>query len=101
MKRAAHITTSYQDAGALSDLIPFYGFVDHAVFLTKSGALGMVLELAGVDYECLDPEERERVTTRFEIALRLWDERTRLYQYVLKRSGAERVDRPLADATVQ
>ena len=39
----------------MSDLIPLYGFVDDGVFLTKSGALGVVLALEGVDYECLDP----------------------------------------------
>ena len=70
----------------MSDLIPLYGFVDDGVFLTKSGDLGVVLALEGVDYECLDPQQREAVTTRFEVALRLWDERTRLYQYVLKRN---------------
>ena len=32
------------------------------------------------------------MTTRFEVALRLWDERTRLYQYVLKRNRVARPD---------
>ena len=61
------------------------------MFLTKSGALGVVLALDGVDYECLDPQQREAVTTRFEVALRLWDERTRLSQYVLKRNARRAV----------
>ena len=56
------------------------------MFLTKSGDLGMVLRLGGVDYECLDAAQREAVTKRFEVALRLWDEHTRLSQYVLKRN---------------
>ena len=56
MTRLAHITREYRDAGATSDLIPLYGFVDDGVFLTKSGALGIVLALDGVDYECLDPQ---------------------------------------------
>ena len=59
----------------MSDLIPLYGFVDDGVFLTKGGALGVVLRLDGVDYECLEPQQREAVTTRFEVALRVWDER--------------------------
>ena len=70
----------------MSTLINLYGFVDDAVFLTKSGDLGVVLALRGVDYACLDPDQREAVTRRFEVALRLWDEHTRLYQYVLKRN---------------
>ena len=32
------------------------------------------------------------MTTRFEVALRLWDERTRLSQYVLKRNRVARPD---------
>jgi len=92
MMRLAQITNAYQDAGAMSDVIPLYGFVDDAVFVTKTGALGVVLALDGVDYECLDPESREAVTTRFEVALRLWDERTHLSQYVLKRHQAARPD---------
>ena len=92
MKRLSRITQAYRAAGAMSDLVPLYGFIDDGVFLTKSGALGMVLALEGVDYECLDPQQREAVTSRFEVALRLWDERTRLYQYVLKRNRVARPD---------
>src|SRR5207344_1240570 len=92
MTRLAKITHDYREAGAMSDLIPLYGFLDDGVFLTKGGDLGVVLALEGVDYECLDPQQREAVTTRFEVALRLWDERTRLYQYVLKRNRIARPD---------
>jgi len=82
--RVAQITRHYRQAGAIGDLVPFVGFVDDAVFLTTTGAVGMVLSLEGVDYECLDPAQRAAVTARFEAALRLWDERTHLFQYVLK-----------------
>jgi type IV secretion system protein TrbE len=91
MTRVAQITRDYRDAGAMSDVIPLYGFVDDGVFLTKSGSIGVVLSLEGVDYECLDAQQREAVTSRFEVALRLWDERARLYQYVLR---CHRVARP-------
>ena len=47
MTRLAQITQDYRDAGAMSDLIPLYGFVDDGVFLTKSGDLGVVLALDG------------------------------------------------------
>ena len=85
MMRVAPITKEYEQAGAMSTLLNLYGFVDDAVFLTKSGDLGAVLAVRGVDYACLDPDQRAAVTTRFEVALRLWDEQTRLYQYVVKR----------------
>ncbi|MEO8481548.1 MAG: DUF87 domain-containing protein [Acidobacteriota bacterium] len=100
MMRVSQITHGYRDAGAMSDIVPFYGFVDDHTFLTKSGALGIVLALDGVDYECLDPQQREAVTTRFEVALRLWDERTRLLQYVLKRNRVARADNAHAHPAV-
>jgi type IV secretion/conjugal transfer VirB4 family ATPase len=86
LTRLSQITRDYREAGAMSALIPLYGFVDEGMFLTKGGDLGVVLRLGGVDYECLDAGECEAVTKRFEVALRLWDEHTRLYQYVLRRN---------------
>src|SRR5262245_11089324 len=86
MTRLSHVLRDYHETGAMRALIPLYGFIDEHVFLTKSGAVGAVLRLGGVDYECLDATQREAVTKRFEVALRLWDERTRLSQYVLKRN---------------
>jgi type IV secretion/conjugal transfer VirB4 family ATPase len=89
MTRVSQIVRDYRQAGAMHTLVNLHGFLDDGVFLTKSGDLGVVLALGGVDYECLDPGQREAVTRRFEVALRLWDERTRLYQYVLKRHRVE------------
>ena len=105
MTHVSSITRDYRDAGAMSDVVPFLAFVDDAVFLTKSGAVGVVLALDGVDYECLDPQQREAVTTRFEVALRLWDERTHLSQYVLKRHAVAPADdahpHPAVDALLR
>jgi type IV secretion system protein VirB4 len=86
MTPRSKLVREYEDAGSMAALVPVYGFVDDATFLTKSGDLGLVLALAGIDYECLDVRQREHVTRRFEVALRLWDEHTRLYQYVIKRN---------------
>jgi type IV secretion system protein TrbE len=63
-----------------------WGFVDDAgTVITKGGDLFVVYRLAGVDYECLDHEERREVVRRFEAALRVLTEDHRLYQYVQKR----------------
>jgi type IV secretion/conjugal transfer VirB4 family ATPase len=100
MTRVSRIAHDHQHAGAMSTLIPLYGFLDDAVFLTKGGEVGIVLALGGVDYECLDASQREAVTRRFEIALRVWDEHTRLYQYVLKRNCVELPFTPHPDPAV-
>jgi type IV secretion system protein VirB4 len=78
------ITKSYRDAGALHTLLNMATFLDDAVFLTKSGDLGMCVAWKGVDYDGLGPEERDAIARRFERSLRLFDERYRLYQYLLK-----------------
>jgi type IV secretion/conjugal transfer VirB4 family ATPase len=105
MRRVSQIARDYRDTGAMSTLINLYGFVDDHVFLTKSSDLGVVLALGGVDYACLDPGQREAVTRRFDVALRLWDEHTRLYQYVLKRNRIGQPDvghaHPAVDALLR
>jgi type IV secretion system protein TrbE len=87
MTRTSQLVRDFQDAGAMSRLVNLYGFVDDGVFLAKSGDVGVVFALDGIDYECLDAHQRDLVSRRFEVALRIWDERIHLYQYVLKRNG--------------
>jgi type IV secretion system protein TrbE len=87
------ITRDFREAGAFHTLIGLHGFVgkDDAdpTFLTKSGELGTVLKVEGVDAECLDHLQIDQIARRFEAALRMFDERFRVYQYLLKRDHAE------------
>lgn len=94
------IFKDHQESGAVNALINLYGFLDDQIFLTKGGDLGVVLSLKGVDYECLDPDQREGVTRRFESALRLFDEHVRLSQYVLKRNHITMPSAPHPDPAV-
>src|SRR5690242_9603596 len=79
------ILKDYQDAGALHEFVSVEAAIDDGVFVTKSGDLVMFLALCGPDYECLEPAQTDQIARRFESALRLFDERFRLYQYLLKR----------------
>src|SRR5579864_3033503 len=85
MIRIGHVAREYLDTGAMSSLIGLFGFVDENTFLTKSGDLGVVFRVPGVDTECLDHAERDHAARRFEGAVRALDERFRVYQYLLKR----------------
>ena len=87
MLRLARIVKNYQEAGALNGQVNLYGFVSDQVFLTKSGELGVILEMHGVDYECLDGASIDGLTKRLESAFRLFDENYRIYQYLFKRSN--------------
>jgi type IV secretion system protein VirB4 len=101
MTRLAHILRGYRQTGALNALINLYGFVDDQTFLTKSGDLGVVLAVEGVDDECLDADERDRVARRFEAALRVFDEHTYLLQYVVKRPRLPDPPMPHADLPIE
>ena len=87
MLRLSRIFKNYNETGSLSELINLYGFIGPHVFLTKSGELGVIFEVRGVDYECLDGTSIDGFTKRLESALKLFDENYRLYQYLFKRNN--------------
>ena len=71
MFRLQRIFKNYAETGSFNELVNLYGFVDSHVFLTKTGDLGVVLEVRGVDYECLDRNTLDGQTARFRRALGL------------------------------
>jgi type IV secretion system protein VirB4 len=77
---------NYDEAGSLNAMVNLFGFAGTEMFLTKTGDAGMVLEVKGVDYECLDLPSIDALTKRLESALRLFDENYRVYQLLFKRN---------------
>ena len=86
MQRIDAITKDWREAGSFPAQINLYGFWDEHAFLTKSGDLGSVLKIGGVDYESLDHAGRDYAVKRLEAALRSLDDRCRLYQILFKRN---------------
>jgi type IV secretion/conjugal transfer VirB4 family ATPase len=86
MLNLKRVFRNYEETGSLSAMVNLFGFVGPEVFLTKSGEVGMILELQGVDYECLDQMALDALTKRLESALRLFDENYRVYQLLFKRN---------------
>jgi type IV secretion/conjugal transfer VirB4 family ATPase len=87
MIRLSQIFKNYKETGSLGEQINLYGFIGPSVFLTKSGEVGVILEIRGVDYECLDASSLDGFTKRLESAFKLFDENYRLYQYLFKRNN--------------
>jgi type IV secretion/conjugal transfer VirB4 family ATPase len=87
MLRLNRIFKNYNDTGSLCEQINLYGFIGPQMFLTKSGDMGVILEVRGVDYECLDEASIDGLTKRLESALKLFDESYRVYQYLFKRDN--------------
>ena len=86
MFKLNQITKDYREAAALCSQVNLFGFVDDEIFLTKSGDVGIVLSIDGVDYECLDTNTIDNLTRRLTAAFRVFDEKCRVYQYLFKRN---------------
>jgi type IV secretion/conjugal transfer VirB4 family ATPase len=83
-RTAWNIHRTYREAGSLDSRIQLWGFLDDAAFLTKAGHVGLAYRVRGVDFERLTHADRGAVTHQVEAALRLLDERWRVYQYLVK-----------------
>jgi type IV secretion system protein VirB4 len=83
----------WKESAALNDHVNLYGFWNEAAFLTKSGDLGMVLGVPGVDYESLDHAQQEYAVKRLEAALKSFGPGFHVYQYLFK---SNRPDIPFA-----
>lgn len=89
MLRLDKIAQPWKGAAALCSQVNLYGFWNETTFLTKSGDLGMVLRVSGVDYESLDYGEQEYAVKRLEAALKNFEPGFHVYQYLLKTNRPE------------
>jgi type IV secretion system protein VirB4 len=104
MLNLSRVIKPWKEAAALSAHINLYGFWTETAFLTKSGDLGMVLSVTGVDYESLDNDEQQYAVKRLESALKSFGEGFHVYQYLFKTNRPEipfaRYDDELIDAAI-
>jgi type IV secretion/conjugal transfer VirB4 family ATPase len=104
MLNLSRVIKPWKEADALSAHINLYGFWNETAFLTKSGDLGIVLSVAGVDYESLDNDEQQYAVKRLESALKSFGEGFHVYQYLFKTNRPEipfaRYDDELIDAAI-
>jgi type IV secretory pathway VirB4 component len=93
MLRLDKVIKPWKESAALNDHISLYGFWNETAFLTKSGDVGMILSVPGVDYESLDRSEQEYAIKRLEAALKAFGPGFHVYQYLFK---SNRPDIPFA-----
>src|ERR1035437_1433256 len=84
MFRLDKVIKAWKESAALNDHVNLYGFWNDMTFLTKSGDVGMVLSVPGVDYESLDRSEQEYAVKRLEAALKVFGPGFHVYQYLFK-----------------
>ena len=64
MLRLAKVIKPWKESAALNAHINLYGFWNATTFLTKSGDVGMVLRVPGVDYESLERSQQAYAVKR-------------------------------------
>jgi type IV secretion system protein TrbE len=84
MLRLDRVIKPWKESGALNSQINLYGFWNAHTFITKSGDLGIVLKVRGVDYESLDQAAQEYAVKRLESALKTFGPGFHIYQYLFK-----------------
>jgi type IV secretion system protein TrbE len=104
MLRLDRVIKPWKESAALNAHISLYGFWNDTTFLTKSGDVGMVLRVTGVDYESLDGSEQEYTVKRLESALKAFSPGFHVYQYLFKSNRPNipfaRYDDPVVDAAI-
>jgi type IV secretion system protein VirB4 len=93
MFRLDKVIKPWKESASLNDHINLYGFWNETSFLTKSGDVGMVLRIPGVDYESLDHAEQEYAVKRLESALKSFG--PGFYVYRQSAQGSEQAPPPL------
>ena len=104
MLRLDKVIKPWKESAALNDHINLYGFWNETAFLTKSGDVGMILSVPGVDYESLDRSEQEYAVKRLEAALKAFGPGFHVYQYLFKSNRPDipfaTYDDPIVDAAI-
>jgi len=105
MLRVDKVIKPWKESACLNDHINLYGFWNETTFLTKSGDVGMVLSVPGVDYESLDRAEQDYAVKRLEAALKAFGPGFHVYQYLFKSNRPDipfaKYDDPIVAAPVE
>ncbi len=105
MLRIDNVIKPWKESAALNAHINLYGFWNETAFLTKSGDVGMVLSIPGVDYESLDRWEQEYAVKRLEAALKAFGSGFHVYQYLFKSNRPDipfaKYDDPIVEAAIE
>ncbi len=104
MLRLDKVIKPWKESATLNDHINLYGFWNETTFLTKSGDLGIILSISGVDYESLDRSEQEYAVKRLEAALKAFGSGFHVYQYLFKSNRPDipfaSYDNPIVEAAI-
>ncbi len=87
MIKPSRIGKDFNHAGAVNSSVDIHCFLSKNVFLTKSGFVGVLLNVEPLDPECRTPEDLDDVARVIEAGIRPLDSKFRIFQHSIKRSG--------------
>ena len=104
MLRLDKVIKPWKESAALNNHINLYGFWNETAFLTKSGDLGMVSSVPGVDYGSCDRSQQEYAVKRLEAALKTFGPASMFTNTSSKSQPADipfaRYDDPIVEAAI-
>jgi type IV secretion system protein VirB4 len=95
------LVKNYKETGSLAEQCSVFSFINEWCFITKTGAVGVVIESEGIDYECLDQRDLDNDTRRLEAAFKLFGPEFRVYQYLFKSHFEPEPSRDYGNPVVQ
>jgi type IV secretion/conjugal transfer VirB4 family ATPase len=101
MLNLRRLVKNYRETGSLAEQCGIFSFINDWCFITKTGAVGAVIDVGGIDYECLDQRDLDGATKRLEAAFKLFGPEFRVYQYLFKSHFEPEPQRDYADPVVQ
>jgi type IV secretion system protein VirB4 len=95
------LVKNYKETGSLAEQCSIFSFINDWCFVTKTGAVGAVIEVEGIDYECLDQHDLDNGAKRLETAFKLFGPEFRVYQYLFKSHFTPEPSRQYENSIVQ
>lgn len=89
MVNIRQLLKNWESTPPFSEYIPLETFIDGRAFRTKSGQVGVMLSVKGIDYESIVRQQLDSFTARLERAMQLFEPGTRVYQYFFRSSRPE------------
>lgn len=97
MVNLRQLLKGWESAPSFSDYIDLDKFVDSHTFRTKTGQIGCVLSVQGIDYESVTRSHLDSLTARLQRTFQTFTPGTRVYQYYLRSSRPEIPHRSYGD----
>src|SRR5688500_7029873 len=101
MMRLRRLRQDHDRAGSLESFVGIHAAIDDRAWVTTSGDVLTVLKATPHDYECLDPDQLDAITRRYENVARSLGEDFRIRQYLLRREHPGLAREPNDDPAVE